>query len=344
MVEEDLAVICGAPLEWEKLAGRTVLLTGANGLVGATLAEALLYRNELGRGEPTRVVALVRDRARGEARLAAYAGRADLEILVQDASEPVRTEGPVDYIIHAAGQASPRYFGADPVGTYMPNTLGTHHLLALAHGKRSKGFLFVSSGAVYGSVAGPASITESTYGVVDPLDVKSCYAESKRMGETMCRAWHHQYGVPARIARLGHTYGPHMSRTDDRAFAEFVFCVVDGRDILLNSDGQTRRIFSYITDTTLGLLRILLDGRDGEAYTVANPAAESSILGLARLLTELDPSRGSTVRVNAAPRPAHYLPNTDEVPSVDITKMRALGWEPTVDLTTGFRRTIASYS
>ena len=343
VVEEDLAAICSADLDWERLAGRTVLVTGANGLVGSSLAEALLYRNELRRGAPTRVVGLVRNGGRAAARFAAYVGRADLEIIVQDASEPVRISGPVDYVLHAAGQASPRHFSADPVGTYMPNTLGTHNLLALADEQKSEGFLFVSSGAVYGSVSGPSPITETTYGVVDPLDVKSCYAESKRMGETMCRAWHHQHGVPARIARLGHTYGPNMRRDDDRAFAEFVFCIVEGRDILLNSAGTTRRFFSYITDTTIGLLRVLLDGRNGEAYTVANPGAESSILDLAQLLTELYPARGSIVRVNAAPRPQHYLPNTDEVPSVDITKMRELGWTPVVDLPTGFRRTIASY-
>src|SRR5204863_3920089 len=257
------------------------------------------------------VVALSRDAGRLAERFSAYAGRADLELVAHDVALPWQPSGALDFVIHAASPATPRAFGSDPIGTYQPNVLGTHRLLELAHAKEALGFLFVSSGAVYGAVAGPGPITESSLGSVDPLDLKSCYAESKRMGEAMCAAWHHQRGLPTRIARVGHTYGPHMRRSDDRAFAEFVFCVVDGRDILLNSDGQARRMFSYVSDTTEGLLRVLLDGRNGEAYTVANPAAESSILDLARLVTTLYPERGSTVRVNAAPRPAGHLPNAD---------------------------------
>ena len=342
VVEEDLRAIAAHPLAWDRFGGRTVLVTGASGLVASYLVETLLHLNETLRLD-VRVVALVRDEQRARERFAVYDGRPDLRYLVQSAADPLALAGRADYIVHAAGHASPRWFGLDPVGTYAPNVLGTHHLLTHAHDHGTESLLFVSSGAVHGALPAGAVLTENTYGVVDPLDVKSCYAESKRMGETMCASWFVQFGVPARIARLGHTYGPGMRRDDERAFADFVFSVVDGRDIVLNSDGLATRMFCYLSDATVGLLAALLAGRPGEAYLVANGEAATTIRALAELVTSLYPERGSRVRVEPAARPTGYLPNTDPAMPLDTSKMRALGWQPAVGLTEGFRRTIASY-
>jgi UDP-glucuronate decarboxylase len=343
VVTEDLARISAAPLAWDRLDGEVVLVTGANGLVASYLVEALLHRREIGATGPARVVALVRSRDRACARFAAYEGRRDLEILVQDAAEPLRCDGRIGYVVHAAGQATPRHFGADPVGTYMPNVLGTHHLLERAYRDRARSFLFVSSGAVHGAIPEAAVLREDTYGVVDPLDLRASYAESKRMGETMCRSWHAQFGVPARIVRLGHTYGPGMRRDDERAFAEFVFNVVDRRDIVLNSDGAAVRPYCYLADATEALLRDLLDGAPGEAYLLANPAATCSVRELAELVASLYPERGVSVRFGGPPTRAGYLPNRDPARPIDTSKIAALGWAPTTTLEDGFRRTIASY-
>src|SRR5262249_53731189 len=159
-------------------------------------------------------------------------------LIVQDVCQPVTIDGPVDYIVHAASQASPKYFGRDPVGTLSANVLGTRHLLELARQKQSRGFLYFSSAEVYGQLD-PARIPapESACGPVDPLDVRSCYAESKRMGETMCVCWAYQYGVPARIVRPFHTYGPGMALDDGRVFSDFVAAIVQERDIVLTSNG-----------------------------------------------------------------------------------------------------------
>jgi UDP-glucuronate decarboxylase len=343
VVTEDLARISSARLPWERLADEVVLVTGANGLVASYLVEALLYRREIDAPGPRRVVALVRSRDRACARFAAYGGRSDLELLVQDASEPVRYADRIGFVVHAAGQATPRHFGVDPVGTYMPNVLGTHHLLERAHRDGAASFLFVSSGAVHGAMPETAVLREDVYGVVDPLDLRASYAESKRMGETMCRSWHAQFGVPARIARLGHTYGPGMRRDDERAFAEFVFNVVDRRDILLNSDGAAVRPYCYLADAIEALLRVLLDGVAGEAYLLANPAARCSIRELAGLVASLYPDRGVQVRVGSAPTRAGYLPNRDPARPIDTSRITGLGWVPTTTLEDGFRRTIASY-
>jgi nucleoside-diphosphate-sugar epimerase len=134
-----------------------------------------------------------------------------------------------------------------------------------------------------------------------------------------------------------------MRRDDERAFAEFVFNVVDRRDIVLNSDGAAVRPYCYLADATEALLRLLLDGEAGEAYLLANPGASCSVRELAELVASLYPDRGVKVRLGGTPTRPGYLPNRDPARPIDTSKIAALGWAPTTTLEDGFRRTIASY-
>lgn len=341
VLAEDFRALLAAGLPWERLAGRSVLITGATGLIASYLTEALLFRNEVTPGDPCSVVALVRDPARAAVRFARYRGRADLCILAQDVVDPVPADLRAEYVVHAAGHATPRLFGDDPVGTYRAAVLGTHRLLEHAHRTGCEGFLLLSSGAVQGTVRGDdVVLDERIVGVVDPLDAYACYAESKRMAETMCRSWTRQFGVRTRIARLGHTYGPGLRRDDDRAFAQFVHSAVDGRDIVLHTDGAAVRYYCYLADAVDALLRILVLGGDGEAYLLANPDAPCSVRDLATLIASLVPGRG--VRVRYAAAPAGAVPNRDPAHRIDVSKLRALGWSPAVGIREGFGRTIRS--
>ena len=344
IVTDDLAQIITAQLPWAKLDGKTVVVTGAAGLIASYLVEALLYRNETGAGAPTRVIATARNMEAARQRFAFYVGRADLDVVAHDAAQPLPFEDHVDYIVHAAGQATPSYFGRDPIGTYLPNVMGMHHLLERAFRDGTSGALFLSSGAIHGALHADAPVLDETvYGVVDPLDPRASYAESKRMGETICRSWFTQHGVPVRMARIGHTYGPGMRRSDERAFAQFVFSALDGRDIVLNSDGSAVRSYSYLADTTTALLMLLLTGKDGDAYLVANPRATCTIRELADLVGTLAPSGTVSVTRAIDALPANYIPNRDPTRPIDIAKMRALGWKPRTGLREGFLRTIESY-
>jgi len=344
IVTADLERIVAEPLPWHLLEDATVLVTGGAGLVASYLVEALLHNAERRPGHPARVVVTARDVDSARERFAAYIDRPALEILRHDAALPLPDVGPIAFLVHAAGQASPTMFGRDPVGTYAPNVLGTHHLMERALRDRASGVLFLSSGAVHGALGADVErVREDVYGVVDPLDPRASYAESKRMGETICRSWFVQHGVPVRMARLGHTYGPGMRRSDERAFAQFVFDVLDGRDIVLNSDGAATRPYCYLADAASALLRLLLAGKDGEAYLVANPDASCSIRELAELIAGLDPAGRASVRRANVEQPADYVPNRDPFRPVDISKMRALGWEPSTGLHEGFARTIESY-
>lgn len=342
VLEEDFRSVFSAALPWERLSGRSVLVTGATGLVGSYLAEALLYRNEASPLAPCKVVALVRDKGRAASRFAHHGSRGDLQLLIQDAAQPVPSNLSTDFIIHAAGNATPRLFGVDPVGTYRAAVLGTHHLLEHAHHVCCEGFLLLSSGSVHGVVAGEETvIDERVLGTLDPLSPYACYAESKRMAETMCASWTRQFGVPTRIARLGHTYGPGLRKDDDRAFAQFVHAVVDRRDIVLRTDGAATRPYCYLSDAADALLRILLTGKDGEAYLLAHTEATCSVLELATLLAGLYPERGVRVKMGKSDD-AGSIANRDPPRRLDVSKLSALGWAPRVGVQAGFRRTLES--
>jgi len=343
VLAEDLKQIASAPLPWTRFEGKRLLITGAAGYVPAYLVETLLYLNDTRFSTPARILGLVRDETRANKRFAHHGQRDDLVLIGQDVCSPIAVDGPIHFIIHAASPASPKYFGIDPVGTMDANVLGTHNLLRVANEKNVEGFLFFSTSEVYGNVSGGAApIQERQYGGVDPLAVRSCYAEGKRAGETMCIAWHHQYGVPTRIVRPFHIYGPGMALDDGRVFADFVSNVVNGQDIVMKSDGTAVRSFCYIADATAAFFTALLLGQDGEAYNVGDQDGVISIGALARLLVDLFPDKKLEV-VTQPVRSDKYLNSEFKVLVPDLTKVKGLGWHAHHTLEQGFERTVRSY-
>ena len=342
IIEEDLDKIVASDLPWDRLFGKTVLISGANGFVAAYMVETLLHLNGT-RNANIHVVAMVRNHEKAMRRLGHLAGRSDLSMVVQDVRDPYRGPEPVDFVVHAASQASARFYATDPVGTFEANVIGTQRMLEVARKFNSAGFLFLSSGEVYGRLADLSiPVEESMYGSVDPLDIRSCYAEGKRGGETLCACWHSQFGVPAKIVRLSHTYGPGMDLNDGRVFADFVADLVFRRDIVLKSDGMTSRPFCYLADAIVAFFTILLLGKSGEAYNVGEDK-ECTILHLAEMLCRLFSERNCRiVRKEQIPGPMS-LTAPASAGHFDISKIRALGWGPTTTLEEGFKRTVKSY-
>lgn len=342
VVREDMARVAAAPLPWERLAGTTLLVTGAAGFLPAYLVESALYLNEVLGHAPVRVVGLVRNLARARERFAAYAGRDDLQLVEHDVSRPWSPVGPVDWVVHAASPASPKFYLSDPVGTIAPNVTGTRHLLELARESGSRGFLLFSSGEVYGPTPARVPTGEGDYGPVDPLDARSPYAEGKRAAEALCVAYHRQYGVPAVVVRPFHTYGPGMRLDDGRVFADFVRDLVARKNLTLASDGRATRAFTYLADATLGYWTVLLRGEPGRAYNVADDGGELAVGDLAQLLVGLYPDRNLAVEFGPPPAdPSAVSKLARSCP--DVTRLRALGWVPTVDVAEGFRRTVRFY-
>lgn len=331
IIKEDLQEILKYDLPWNEFENKVILISGANGMLPSYMVKTLLLLKNV------QVIGLVRNLDKAKEKFKNYN---NLRLINIDINKKIKIDGPVDFIIHAASQASPKYYKLDPVGTLSTNILGTFNLLELAREKKVKSFLFFSTGEVYGET-NIFPTNEKSYGLIDPTDVRSCYAESKRMGENMCVSWFYQYQVPIKIVRPFHTFGPGLSLDDGRVFADFVNNIIQKKDIELKSDGSARRSFCYIVDATIGFFLILLKGQDGEAYNVGNDINEFSIYELAQIATNLFPELNlSVIRKEKADL---YLQSPISRNCPDISKIKKLGWIPKYSITDSFYRTIQSF-
>lgn len=344
VIRNDMEKIGAADLPWEQFHKKTVMVSGGAGFLAAYLVQALLTIDATHLLD-MRIVSVVRSMSGVQKRLGHLLTNPHLSIIEHDVVRPTPADFPLaDFIVHAASQASPKYYGTDPIGTILANTAGTQYLLEHAVRSGAQRFLFFSSGEVYGVPLNiDLPVTEQDYGYLDPMQVRSCYAESKRMGETMCCAWALQHGLHVSIVRPFHTYGPGMALDDGRVFADFVADVVANSDIVLKSDGLAKRPFCYIADATLGFLTVLLRGEEKQAYNIANPEADISMIDLATMIAGLFPERGVGVRFDIPESGNAYLKSPIVRSCPSIAKARALGWEPKIGIEEGFRRTIQSY-
>ena len=343
IIEEDMRKILKSGIvDFDRLRGKTVLVTGAYGMLASYMVFMLIYLNERAfADEQIRIVALGRNRDKMAARFGGYMEREYFRFMHGDVTEKIQMDGPCDYVIHAASHASPKFYGTNPVGVMGPNLLGTIRTLELAREKESLGYLFFSSGEVYGACQTPL-VGEHDFGPYDPTNLRSCYGESKRAGETLCVSYAHQYGIPAKIVRPSHTYGPTMNLAgDDRVFASFVADAVAGRDIVMKSDGTATRNFIYLADAACAYFKVLLDGQAGEAYNVTNPEGKCAIGDLARLIVSLAPG-SAKVRIEA--QETGYVGRGRNVYTMlDTAKVQSLGWYCRYSLRDGFERTIRSF-
>jgi len=342
MLREDFAQILNSDLEWKRFENKTILITGANGFLPAYMVETLLSLNQnILCDRPCRVIALVRNEAHAKQRFNTYLNNNRFCLLVQDVSEPIQVAEKIDYIVHAASPASPKYYNNDPVGVIIPNVLGTKNTLDLAVANKVDGYLYFSSGEVYGELPAGEVMTEDNYGYLDPMAVRACYGESKRMGENLCVSYGHQFKMPVKIVRPGHTYGPGMKLDDGRVFADFVKNIVNNENIELKSDGLAQRPFCYLADATVAYFTVLLKGENAQAYNVANPYQMIAIKELAKTLIDLYPEK--KLRLTLVAQNENYLKSPVHAPMVDISKIAKLGWYPTTSIEDGFRKTINSY-
>jgi Nucleoside-diphosphate-sugar epimerases len=343
IVENDLEFITNSNNIWRSFEGKNILISGASGFLPGYMVETILYLNETMFNEKANIFAMARNEKNALKRFSNYIGRDELKFITHDVCNPIDINDKIHYIIHAASQASPKFYKKDPVGTLCPNIIGTYNLLEIAREKNVKGFLFFSSGEVYGKVEEDMIPTkEEHYGYIDPLDIRSSYVESKRMGETMCLSWFKQYGVPAKIVRPFHTYGPGMNLNDGRVFADFVYNLLKKEDIVIKSDGKAVRAFCYLADATTGFFTVLLKGENGESYNIGNDKCEISIIELAKKLVNLFPKYKLRV-VQEKRQDNDYLESKIVRSCPDISKISSIGWKPHYSIEDGFKRTVKSF-
>ena len=329
---EALSHLDGACIPWEKFEGSSVLVTGATGLVGLNVVAALLLKGSKCENPP-KVYALVRDARKAEQRFADISSE-NLVFVEGDVTKPLATDETFDYIVHAAARTDSAGMVNEPVSVIATALDGTRNILEFARNTNPKKVVYVSSMEVYGAHEGEERIDEHTYGVVDPLSVRSSYPESKKMCESLCCAYASQYDVPVCIARLAQTFGPGIPSGDKRVFAYFTRCAKEGRNIELATDGSSTRMYVAAADAAAALLTLLADGVPGEAYNVANEDTYCSIRQMADLVaTELaDGAIAVTIKNEDTGKypPTHHL-------KLNVDKIKALGWKPTLSLGQMFR-------
>ena len=282
------------------------------------------------------VYASGRNLARAMKRFKDFANDESFHFLKYDVIEPLDSDIRFDYIIHAASNGSPNFFAQKPVEVMKSNLYGLVNLMeyGLFHGM--KRMLYVSSGEVYGEGDG-RTFSEDYSGYVDCTKPRSCYPSSKRAAETLCASYAVEYGVDVVIARPCHVYGPHFTEQDNRVYAQFIRNVQRGEDIVMKSTGEQFRSWCYVVDCVSALLHILLKGKCGEAYNIADEKSNISIRELAETIASIG-GRDVVIDVPYDDENRGFNPVTKSIFSTE--KLESLGWKPQNHILSGLQNTI----
>lgn len=335
VLEEDVKQFTEHFDLWEKLKGKTFLITGATGLIGSVMIRCLLALNKkyaLG----IRILAVIRSIDKAEAVFGDYYD--DIEF-VQLPLAAIKTEDikdQVDFIIHLASPTAGKYMEEHPVETFDLAYTSTFNLLNYSLQNHVAGMVYVSSLEYYGQMFDDRHITEDMQGFVDSTSARSSYPMGKRAAEYLCYAFAKEYGASAKVARLTQTLGAGISENDNRVFAQFSRSIIKNEDIVLHTTGESAKPYCYTTDCVSAILYILLNGQKGEAYNVANSDTYISIRGLAEFLQQyFNPAISIRIELNEN---MGYAPVTKLRLSTE--KLQSLGWKPMYGLKDIFDRVI----
>lgn len=340
LYHQDVAATAAVDLPWAKLANKSILITGASGLIGSFLVDVLMHQNQQ-HSRHIHIYALGRSEAHAQAEFSDYWADPLFDFVSHDVNLPLTDLrlGPVDYVLHLASNTHPRAYATDPIGTITANIIGTQNLLEFAVAHHASRFAFASSNEIYGENRGDVELFAEDYcGYINSNTLRAGYPESKRAGEALCQAYMAQKGLPIVIPRLTRTYGPTMRNSDSKAIAQFLDNGLAKEDIVLKSAGTQDYSFTYVADAVSGLLAVLLLGADGEAYNIADAASNITLRDLAE-----------TIATQAGTKVIFDLPDATEKAGfskatkalLDPAKLQALGWHAQFDMPTGIAHTLA---
>lgn len=337
LYNQQLEQLNNQPIDWEKLSDKTILISGATGMIGTCLIDALMLRNETKKSD-IHVIAMSRNESRAKERLGKYWNRTQFEYISCDINGTIPECGRIDYVIHAASNTHPLQYSEDPVGTIASNIIGTKNLLDYAVSHGAKHFCFVSSVEVYGENRGDTEKFDESYlGWIDCNTLRAGYPESKRVGETLCNAYNKTYGLEFSIPRLSRVYGPTMLLSDTKAISQFIKKAAAGEDIVLKSEGNQKYSYTFVTDAAAGILYTILQGEKGQAYNVADEESDITLKDLAQTLARIANTKVIFELPDEKERRG-YSTATKAVLNDD--KLKKLGWNAQVHLIEGLKCTV----
>ena len=338
LYREDLAEVAKLDLPWEKLAGKTMLISGATGLIGSFLIDSLMTKNE--EGLDCRIRGLSRNPEKAAERFSAWQGNGRLEFIRCDINEGLQAEeaGRADFVLHLASNTHPMQYSTDPIGTIMTNMIGLQHMLDFAAAAGCERFAFASSNEIYGENRGDKELFDEGYcGYIDCNTMRAGYPESKRCGEALCQAYRKQKGIDTVIPRFTRSYGPTMLMSDTKAISQFIRKGIAGEDIVLKSAGTQYYSYTYAADAVSGLLYVLLKGENGEAYNIADERSDITLKDLAGAIAGFS-GKQVVFEIPEATEAAGYSKATKA--RLDGRKLQGIGWKARYDIRTGIERTM----
>lgn len=338
---DDAETIAVSNLNWTKLKGKTIWISGANGYVPQYIVHGILKRNDLFHNE-IKVIAMCRSKERAYRRFSKYTERNDFELFLQDVRLPIEYDEKVDYIIHAASPAGTADRYKDPTATFDANVIGCRNMLEFAVKKYAE-FLLISSIDIYGNIPHCERFKEEEIGGLDPLNIRNVYACAKRAAEALCACYVYK-NVRCKIVRPSQILAGGIALDDGRLHIDFISQMQKGNEIILRGEGSPRRTFLYITDAITGILTVLLEGESGEAYNLCSERCEASVLDLAQIMASCVTDREIKIGFNIETR------KTDSTVIHAISqvcgcsdKIRSLGWRQEVSLNVACQRMMAYY-
>lgn len=333
--QADLAAIAALDIPWQELQDKSLLISGASGLIGTFLVDLLLYRNQQ-YGNNCTIYALGRNE---DTFCKRFTANPQLYFIKHDISTPLCIDAKVDFLIHAASNTHPIAYSSDPIGTITTNIFGTYSMLNYAAAHPGVKTLLLSTVEVYGENRGDVeAFTEDYCGHIDCNTLRAGYPEGKRTAEALCQSFIAKHGVWVNIARLSRVYGPTMSESDSKAIAQFIRNALRGEDIVIKGDGKPYFSYCYMADAVSGLLTVMLSGKNGEAYNVSDKNSNVTIRQLTETIAAIA-QRQVRFDIPSSTEKQGFSKVTKAIMATD--KLEKLGWSAITNMEQGLRKTIS---
>lgn len=336
---EDLEIISKAT--GMKLMGeKTILITGATGLIGSLFVKAISVYNQ-NNSEKIRVIGQARNLQKLQKVFGDLSKDKNIIWLISDLIDLTEIEYDIDYIIHTASVTASKLFVTRPVETIETTYQGTKNILEIARQKRCKSMVYLSSMEMYGVPDSTLeSVREEDLGYIDLMNVRSSYSEGKRIAECLCASYCEEYGVPVKIARLAQTFGAGVSEEDNRVYAQFARSAIMKKDIVLHTKGESYGNYCYTSDAIKALLLLLLKGENGQAYNVSNEENTTMIVDMAKMVAEQFGEGKIKVCFDIPKDKKMHGYAPDVKMKLSSEKIRKLGWKAKYSLPQMYERMI----